>query len=150
MIDWLDVLKSLFKSVSIPESVHREITEGGPANLGVANYQKANWIKVETVTNPIDPLLSTALDLGEAEVIGLARQLGVAQVLIDERKARRIARTIYGLNVIGSARILVEAKKRGFVDNVGIAISKMRDSGYYIGDSIVDAILKKAGESPLQ
>ena len=68
-------------------------------------------------------------------------------VLIDERKARKIARTIYGLHVIGSARVLVEAKKRGLLDNVGAALQTMRDGGYWIGDSIVDATLKQAGET---
>jgi hypothetical protein len=57
--------------------------------------------------------LRTSLDAGEAAVIGLARELNANLVLIDERKARRIARTIYRLHVIGSARVLVEAKRKG-------------------------------------
>ena len=80
-------------------------------------------------------------------MVGLARELGVNLVLIDERKARKIARTIYGLHVIGSARILVEAKRSKLLDNVGAALQAMRDGGYWIGDSIVDAALKQAGET---
>jgi len=69
-------------------------------------------------------------------------------VLVDERKARKIARTVYGLHVIGSARVLVEATRRhGLLDNVGVALQAMRDGGYWIGDSIVDAALKQAGET---
>ena len=68
-------------------------------------------------------------------------------VLIDERKARKIARTIYGLHVIGSARIMVEAKRSKLLDNVGAALQAMRDCGYWICDSIVDAALKQAGET---
>ena len=33
-------------------------------------------------------------------------------------KARKIARTIYGLRVIGSARVLVEAKRHGMLDSI--------------------------------
>ena len=66
--------------------------------------------------------------------------------MIDERKARKIARTVYGLKVIGSAGILVEAKKKGLIENVGAALKIMRDNGYWIGVSIVEAALKKAGE----
>ena len=80
-------------------------------------------------------------------MVGLARELGVNLVLIDERKARKIARTIYGLHVIGSARILVEAKRSKLLDNVGAALQAMRDGDYWIGDSIVDAALKQAGET---
>jgi predicted nucleic acid-binding protein len=58
----------------------------------------------------------------------------------------KIARTIYGLHVIGSARVLVEAKRHALLDNVGAALQAMRNGGYWIGDSIVDAALKQAGE----
>ena len=92
-----------------------EILEGGTTNAGLAGYRKVNWIKVRTISNPVDPLLRTALDAGEAAVIGLARELSVNLVIIDERKARKIARTIYGPHVIGSARVLDEAKKRGLI-----------------------------------
>ena len=124
-----------------------EILEGGTTNAGLAGYRKVNWIKVRTISNPVDPLLRTALDAGEAAVIGLARELSVNLVIIDERKARKIARTIYGPHVIGSARVLDEAKKRGLIDNVNTALRAMRDGGYWIGDSIVDATLKQAGET---
>ncbi|MBW1752097.1 MAG: DUF3368 domain-containing protein [Deltaproteobacteria bacterium] len=113
MIDRIDILRHLFKLVVVPEEVHSEILEGGATSAGLANYRKVKWIKVMTISKPVDPLLKTSLDDGEAAVIGLARELSVSLVLIDERKARRIARTIYKLQVIGSARILVEAKKNG-------------------------------------
>lgn len=146
MIDRIDILRDLFELVTVPEAVHMEILEGGTTNAGLANYQKVKWIKVMTLSNPVDPLLRTSLDSGEAAVIGLARELSANLVLIDERKARKIARTIYGLHVIGSARVLVEAKRHGLLDNVGAALQAMRNGGYWIGDSIVDAALKQAGE----
>ncbi len=147
LIDCLDILRHLFEFVAVPEAVHKEILEGGTANAGLANYRKAKWIKVMSLSNPVDPLLITSLDAGEAAVIGLARELSINLVLVDERKARRIARTIYGLHVVGSVRVLVEAKKRGLLDNVGASILAMQDGGYWISDSIIKAALKQAGES---
>jgi predicted nucleic acid-binding protein len=147
MIDRIDILRHLFEFVAVPEAVHKEILEGGATNAGLASYRKVKWIKVMTLSNPVDPLLRTSLDAGEAAVIGLAGDLSVNLVLVDERKARKIARTIYGLHVIGSARVLVEAKKRGLLYNVGAALQAMRDGGYWIGDSIVDAALKQAAET---
>jgi len=146
MIDRIDILRCLFEYIAVPEAVHKEILEGGDTNAGLASYRKAGWIEVVTLSNPVDPLLRTSLDPGEAAVIGLAGELSVNLVLVDERKARRIARTIYGLNVIGSARVLVEAKKREMLDSVGAALQSMRDGGYWIGDSIVEAALEQAGE----
>lgn len=147
IIDRIDLLRHLFEFVAVPEPVHKEILEGGPINAGLSNYRKAKWIQIMTLSNPIDPLLRTSLDAGEASVIGLARELNVNLVLVDERKARKIARTIYGLHVIGSARVLVEAKRGGLLDNVGAALQAMRDGGYRLGDSIVTEALKQAGEA---
>jgi len=146
MIGRIDILRDLFELVTVPEAVHMEILEGGTTNAGLAGYRKVNWIKVGTLSKPVDLLLRTSLDFGEAAVIELARELSVNLVLVDERKARKIARTIYGLHVIGSARVLVEAKRHGLLDNVGAALQAMRNGGYWIGDSIVDAALKQAGE----
>jgi len=146
MIDRIDVLRHLFKLVAVPEAVHMEILEGGTTGAGLANYRKVKWIKVMKSSNPLDPLLKTSLDIGEAAVIGLAREMNANVVIIDERKARKIARTIYGLHVIGSARVIVEAKRHGLLNNVGVALQSMRDSGYWIGDSIVEIALQQAGE----
>ena len=52
-------------------------------------------------------------------MIALVRALGVDLVLVDERKAQRIARNIYALQVMGSARVLVEAKRPGLLDVQG-------------------------------
>jgi predicted nucleic acid-binding protein len=119
MIDRIDILQHLFKLVVVPEEVHKEILEGGATNAGLINYRKVQWLKVVTLAKPADPLLRTSLDSGEAAVIGFAREINADFVLIDERKGRKIARTVYGLHVIGSARVLLEAKKRGLLDNVG-------------------------------
>jgi len=66
MIDRIDILRHLFELVAIPEAVHKEILEGGPINAGLLNYRKAEWIKVVTLSKPVDPLLRTSLDSGEA------------------------------------------------------------------------------------
>lgn len=146
MIDRIDILRHLFELVAVPEEVHKEILEGGATNKGLANYQKAQWIKVITLSNAVDPLLKTSLDSGEAAVIGLARESNTNLILVDERKARKIARAVYGLHAIGSARVLVEAKRHGLLDSVGASLQAMRDNGYWISDSIIAAALKQAGE----
>lgn len=88
MIDGIDILRHLFEFVAVPEAVHKEILEGGTTNAGLANYRKVKWIKVMRLSNPVDPLLRTSLDAGEAAVIGLARELSVNLVLVDERNGK--------------------------------------------------------------
>ncbi len=76
-----------------------------------------------------------------------------ARVLIPDavdyellRRARKIARTVYGLNVLGTVRILLESKKAGLIEKVEDVLIAMRDNGYWIHEDIVDYALKTAGE----
>lgn len=146
VIDRLDLLDLLFDAVIVPEAVHGELLAGGMNHAGTAAYQQAHWIKVSKLANALDPLLASVLDKGEASVIQLAKESGIARVLIDERKGRQIAREVYQLQVVGSARILVEAKRRGHLANVEEALADMRRHGYYLHEKIVAAILREAGE----
>ncbi|WPD20823.1 MAG: DUF3368 domain-containing protein [Candidatus Electrothrix scaldis] len=146
VIDQLDLLKQLFDTVLVPEAVHFELLEGGIAQTGVAAYKQAQWITVKELTTPREPLLDSVLDIGEASVIQLARENNINRVLIDERKGRKIAREIYKLQVIGSARILIEAKRYGHLDNVKNSLTTMQKHGYWLHENIVAAILKEAGE----
>jgi predicted nucleic acid-binding protein len=145
-IDHLEVLKRIFEEVILPETVHNEIMQGGKDFTGLGSYREATWIKVESLANPIEPLLGTLLDKGEAYAIHLAREKGADFVLIDERKVRKIARKIYGVRVVGSARILVEAKHRGFISNVREALEGMRNAGYWIHDDIMKTAIGQADE----
>lgn len=146
LLERLDLLKSLFSEVLIPEAVQREIQQGGVNQLGLESFRRSDWIRVARLTGGRDALLESLLDAGEAAVISLAREQGVATVLIDERKARKVARDIHGLQVIGTTRILVEAKRRGLLAEVASSFKKLRQEGYWIHDTIVQAALREAGE----
>ncbi|HOV87830.1 MAG TPA: DUF3368 domain-containing protein [Syntrophobacteraceae bacterium] len=148
MIDRLDLLKLLFRKVLVPEAVHGEILQGGSASTGLSAYRQASWIKVIRLRKLPDPLLDSNLDVREASVIQLARERRAKLVLIDERKARKVARNVYGLRLIGSARVLVEARRQGHLESVSEAIRRIREGGYWIHDDIVRLALHEAGESP--
>lgn len=75
-------------------------------------------------------MLLSELDKGEASVIHAARTRGIECVLVDERKARRVAELVYGLRVKGSAALLLEAKQRGIIPSVRPALEAMRSGGY--------------------
>ena len=143
----LDLLKGLFSEVLIPKAVQWEIEQGGVNRLGLESFRRAEWIRVTPLTGGRDVLLESLLDAGEAAVISLEREQGVATVLIDERKARRVARDIHGLQVIGTARILVEAKRLGLLAEVASSFNQLRQDGYWIHDTIVQAALREAGET---
>ena len=113
---------------------------------GMSNYREASWLTVQSLAKPLDPLLRSVLDTGEASVIQLAVETESAIVLIDELKARKVARTIFRLQVIGTARLLVEAKKLDATVSVRGALQRMHDGGYWIHDDITQFALREAGE----
>ncbi|MDD5008314.1 MAG: DUF3368 domain-containing protein [Syntrophorhabdaceae bacterium] len=149
--DKLSILKELFDEVIIPYEVHQELLKGKSEKdfvnlMRITVYGKEKWIKIQRLRTSLNPALRGILDVGEASVIQLASDVKTDFVLIDERKARRIARSMYGLKVVGTARILVEAKRKGIVKSVKNLLNEMRAGGYWIGDNIVQQILREAGE----
>jgi len=86
------------------------------------------------------------LEQGEAEVIILAKEKEIDQVLIDERIARMQAKVL-GLNVIGTLGLLLKAKRNGLLPSIKPSIDKILQSGIWIKEDIVKGILKGAGEA---
>ena len=96
---------------------------------------------------PVDSLLALQLDPGEASVIQLALKRSVPNVLIDERKGRKIARRVYGLHTIGTARVLVEARQAGLIAEIAPLFDRLREESYWIADPIVKWAKSAAGET---
>lgn len=96
--------------------------------------------------SPPEPLLLAELDCGEAAVIQTAREQGITGVLIDERRARRVAHTIYQLTVKGTCALLVEGKRRQLIPQVRPALEAMLAGGYFIGPQLKAECLRQAGE----
>lgn len=147
----LDILREVFDEVIIPYEVHQELLQGMSLEeftnlIKTTAYEGQKWIHIQKLQTSQNPALRGMLDAGEASVIQLASDIKTDFVLIDERKARKIARTMYGLKVVGTARLLVEAKRRDLIKSVKDALDEMRAAGYWISDKIVQRILEEAGE----
>jgi len=118
---------------------------GGERGVGVSELKASPWVKVEKVVDVEKVKLLYELEQGEAEVIILAKEKGIKQVMIDEKIARLQAK-ILGLEVIGTLSLLLKAKKRGIVSAIKPLIIKMIENGIWIKEEIVYGILKKAEE----
>ncbi|MGC2235861.1 MAG: hypothetical protein WA584_06850, partial [Pyrinomonadaceae bacterium] len=75
-----------------------------------------NFIDVQLLydkrSNPI-----SRIDRGEAEVIIQARERGISEVLIDDRKGRNMAKA-HTLNVKGTLGILKELKRNELIEKI--------------------------------
>jgi predicted nucleic acid-binding protein len=71
-----------------------------------------------------------------------------AQLFIDEQRGREVA-IARGLAVLGSLRILGEAKRRGFIAAVRPLIVELLASGYWIHEAhVLQAFFQEMGEMP--
>jgi hypothetical protein len=147
IIDHLQILQPLFRRVVVPRAVLDEVSAGGADRPGSQAILGADWFEILADVKP-DPLLAAELGAGEAAVIASAYEIGARLVLLDDRKARRIAMGAYELRVIGSAGVLVFAKRAGSIPAVRPLLDAMIDRGYYLSQRLVDQATIAAGEAP--
>lgn len=81
----------------------------------------------------------------EAEAIVLAQEKDIDLVIIDEDKARKIAK-LNGLNVTGTIGILLDAKKQGRIPQLKHSLDKLLTEGIYISEHLYDNALLLAKE----
>lgn len=108
----LDILYGLYTEVLVPQAVWREVTEAGAGRPGSRELVATSWAIQVTLDPPPDRLLTEELGAGEADAISLAVRREARVLLMDDRRARRVAELAYGLRVKGVAGILVSAKSR--------------------------------------
>ena len=144
----LELLRSLYTRVVVPEEVERELARGGgtalPSGLTAAHCA---WIEVLPLSNPPSPALIARLDAGEAAVITLALELGASAVLMDERRGLKAARDA-GLGAVGSVGILMLAKRRGLLTEVKPHLYRMNSSGIHLSARLIEWAIIQSGETP--
>ena len=75
LIGQLELLQKLYGKVNIPPAVQTEVLAGGTSNVGIAEFQRADWLRVTPLNDPSRADLLSDLDRGEAETIALAQEL---------------------------------------------------------------------------
>jgi len=141
----LDLLVALFSEILVPRAVSNELVAGGAQFPGREIVGIREFRIVDCQKEP-DRLLLAELDSGEASVIQLAIERPGAEVLIDEKKARRVATSVYGLTVLGTGGLLLRAKKRGLIQTVKPLLEQIHANGYFLSDRLKMGILRAANE----
>jgi len=143
---YLRLLSLLFNEIIVPETVKQELCldQDLPGVLVLREELFDNDAFQVVSADSIDLELSRLLDPGEAEAISLAHEHN-GILLIDERKGRHVALK-RGIPIIGTGRVLVIAKQKGYLDCVDMALNKLRASGYRLSDSLCEELIRLAGE----
>ena len=107
----LELLRKLFGTICIPQSVYYELTANEKFPEEVRAVQDCDFLLVEKVQNEkaVAILRSlTGLDAGESEAIILADEKCSDVLLMDERKGRQVAKKM-GISVTGTIGMLAQA-----------------------------------------
>jgi len=106
-IGGLDIPGKLPFDFICPAEVRAELDEG--RRTGYSDVSP-DWLWIEQLRAPLSRVAASALDTGEAAVIQLVLERGIAWVCIDEWKGRRAALAA-GLKVTGVLGLLGLAKQ---------------------------------------
>jgi len=147
-VGYLDLLRELYGTVLLPTAVLEELTAAEPPAPALREVQTADWLRVLGVREPaLTAALELELDRGEAEAIALAVEHEADLLLLDERKARVVARRL-GRPVIGVLGVLVEAKRRQLLPAVRPVLDELLTrAGFRISESLRARVLQETGET---
>ncbi len=141
-IGQLGMLQALFDELLIPPAVYREVVERGRGRPGASEVAGAQWIRVQRPAGGATGL--TKLGAGEAEAIALAEERRLA-LLVDDRGGRAVA-AARRIEVIGSAGVLLTAKRRGLIVVMQPLLDELLAIGLHLDDGLYAGVLALAGE----
>ncbi len=146
IVGGMDWLPALFAEVWIPRVVHNELLPGREAS-GEEDIQAAidsGWLKVWE--QDLEPLPGIDLDEGESACIQLAlNHLDPVLLIMDERAGRAVARE-NGLQVIGTAAIIGQAKKSGLIESARDTFEILHNSDFRISATVIKTVLSRIDE----
>jgi predicted nucleic acid-binding protein len=91
-----DLLTKLYPHVYISAEVYAEVVVAGAGLPGASSVAKAEWIEVKPIQNPVELVAAESkfnICVGELSTIILARELKAELTLVDDLRARRLAKS---------------------------------------------------------
>lgn len=139
LIEEIDLLPQLFGQIIVPQAVLDELQKTGtPEQVKNRIDLRPVWLKAHNATAIEQTIM---LGAGEREAISLAKELNADLVLIDDKKARKLALE-RGLKVAGTINILDSASKRGLVE-LAEAVQKLKQTNFRVAPDLLAELLKK-------
>lgn len=133
-INQLEILTKLYSKVWVTPEILKEF---GEELVGIEVRRAAD--------NNLIQAFSRMVDLGEASALALAIETKNSLLILDDRKARKLAETL-GLVTTGTLGVLLKAKQSGYIQSIKDVLTSLKATDFRISDRLVEEILKEAGE----
>ena len=145
VIGRLVLLQEQFGTILVPRAVMEELRldETLPGNSEIRQAIHDGWLQArETQQRALVTSLRSELHRGEAEAIALAAELDPDWLLLDERDARRVAKS-HGLRVTGVLGILRRAWREKRIPSLRAAVTDLQTrAGFHLHKDLLDEFLK--------
>lgn len=149
----LDILKSVFGKIFIPEAVFKEsVTMGKTLNISdafIIERAVGTWIVREQIKPEVDAEyrfldLNLRLGSGEKEAIKLCKQLNVRYLVADDKEARRVSKML-NIMPIGTCSIIVQAYRQRTItkDEAIQTLNELLKAGFRIDTELYRKILRE-------
>jgi len=140
LINAVDVLPRIFEKIFVPPSVVSELNRPKtPESVRQWANSPPGWL---TIVAPHSRLASTAaLGHGEADALSLAKELGISEVLIDERRGRTIAAR-EGLTPLPTLAVLERAAADNLLD-LSAALGRLQQTNSRVPEERIRAALAR-------
>jgi predicted nucleic acid-binding protein len=134
-IDRLDILKGVYQKVITTPEIANEFKKPLP-----------EWITLETAKDKkYQTFLQTQIDSGEASAIALAIEKDESLLILDDLKARKLAKRL-GLKFTGTLGVINRAKELGYIDKIKPIVDKLKGTDFRIADIILENLLRRNKE----
>lgn len=146
-LGYLELFTRLFDGLFVARSVLEE-ARGSEVYAEVERLIDVGFVGVtEASKRELLDVLSSSLGMGEAEVIAVASDVGADVVLLDDLRARRIARRL-GLKVMGTLGALKALIEMGFIEGSPEDLcSTLIEQGFWIERELCINILSGTSRS---
>lgn len=145
VIDKLGILNDLFNEVKIPRAVWDEISfdKTKPDYHKLAIFFSDKICEISGFND-----LTFVMDHGESEALILYQELHADFLLIDDKKARRIAENL-DIKCIGIIGLLSIAKEKGLIEKLKPLFETLLHSKRFYSVDLLNSVLILKGEEKI-
>lgn len=139
------LLSRLFGRITVPEAVVNEIMAGHALGVSLPDLDRLDWIDLRNPASPAGVLLGWDLGAGESATLSLALERRGATVILDDKLARKAALAL-NVPLLGTAGILLRAKRAGLLSAVTPDLVRLNALGFRLTPPTERMIRRLAGE----
>lgn len=134
-INELDILHKVYQKILTTQEIAIEYGEALP-----------EWVEIVSVKDKYrQQLLEMQIDKGESSAIALALETPDSTVILDDYKARKIAKQL-GIIYTGTIGVIIKAKLKEIIPSIKPLLEKIKQTDFRLSSEIELLALKEAKE----